>query len=139
MKKDEILLPQIENAEETNNINEEDKSSAKQSKTVVGEVLYQKIVDIPLSNQEINKASSVENYTANEEEEFYKNEAVIEPLMEKLSLAVTENNTKEACIKLGEIVILLPTISPSFIELNGIGKLLIRTRKIFEGNEGMTT
>jgi hypothetical protein len=137
LNNDKILLHQTEIVKPSNVMNEEEKSSTKESTVVVKETFYGKMIDISLSIPERKKELSIEKSIANEEEEFYQNEAVIQPLMEKLNVAVMKNNSEEASIKLSDILKVLPTISPSFIELNGIGKLLISTRKNFDEDENI--
>jgi hypothetical protein len=61
LNNDKILLHQTENAKQTNVMNEEEKSSRKESTVIVKEDFYGKIIDISLSIPERKKELSIEN------------------------------------------------------------------------------
>lgn len=137
LRNDEILLKQIQNVKQSKITKGEEQPSVKHSTMIVKEAFFENKVNILSSIEERNEEQSVENYIAIEEEEFHQNETVIQPLMDKLNFAITKNNDELAYRKLCEIMNILPTISPSFIELNGVGKLLTNTRRTFDGDENI--
>lgn len=97
----------------------------------------------PLSSKESTSKSKIEevppseDYAVLEKKEFLLNEKNILPIMRKLELSVSKKNSVEAYAKMQDLKKILHTITPSFIEIHPIGKLLKNTRQAFENQQNI--
>jgi hypothetical protein len=131
IRKNEILQESKENFKQSE-INERKDKRCRQDSTQIEEPdFYENKSNILSLMDERKKEAFVKDYTEIEEQEFYQNKAVIIPLMDKLYGAISNDESDVAFTTLLEMRKILHTITPSFINVNGIGKLLTGTRKKF--------
>ncbi len=129
--KNEVLQESKENFKQSDINERKDKPCRKDSTQIEEPDFYENKSNILSLMDDRKKEAFIKDYTDIEEQEFYQNEAVIIPLMDKLYGAISNDESDVAFTTLLEMRKILHTITPSFIDVKGIGKLLTSMRKKF--------